>query len=74
MPRDLMQNTATVTGDQTDSVSGNNTSTVTPAPIPQTDLAVTKIVDNATPNVGSNVTFTISVNNAAPAAIRPEST
>ncbi len=35
-------NTATVTGDQTDPVSGNNTSTVTPAPIPQTDLAVTK--------------------------------
>ena len=59
-------NTATVTVDQTDSVSGNNTSTVTPAPIPQTDLAVTKIVDNATPNVGSNVTFTISVNNAGP--------
>ncbi len=61
-----MQNTATVTGDQTDPESGNNTSTVTPAPIPQTDLAVTKTVNNATPNMGSNVTFTISVNNVGP--------
>ena len=59
-------NTATVTGDQTDPVSGNNTSTVTPAPIPQSDLAVTKTVNNATPNVGGNVIFTISVNNAGP--------
>ena len=57
------ENTATVTGDQTDPESGNNTSTVTPAPIPQTDLAVTKIVDNAAPKVGANVTFTIVATN-----------
>lgn len=31
------------------------------------DLSVTKIVDNATPNVGDNVTFTITVANAGPA-------
>ena len=30
------------------------------------DLSLTKIVSNATPNVGGNVTFTITVNNAGP--------
>ena len=29
------------------------------------DLSVTKTVDNATPNVGSNVVFTVTVSNAA---------
>ncbi|MEV0322669.1 LPXTG cell wall anchor domain-containing protein [Streptomyces sp. NPDC050658] len=32
------------------------------------DLAVTKTVDNATPDYGSNVTFTLTVNNGGPKA------
>ncbi|MBK8492582.1 MAG: DUF11 domain-containing protein [Saprospirales bacterium] len=32
------------------------------------DLSLTKTVDNATPNVGSQVVFTITVNNAGPDA------
>jgi hypothetical protein len=35
-------NTATITGSQTDPVACNNTSTVTPAPVPITDLSVVK--------------------------------
>ncbi|MBK8492584.1 MAG: DUF11 domain-containing protein [Saprospirales bacterium] len=31
-------------------------------------MSLTKIVDNATPNVGTNVVFTITVNNAGPSA------
>jgi uncharacterized repeat protein (TIGR01451 family) len=59
-------NTATITGTQTDPVLANNTSTVTPAPVPITDLSVVKTVDNPTPNVGSNVTFTITAHNGGP--------
>ena len=32
-------------------------------PIPSSDLSLTKTVDNGTPDVGSNVTFTITLNN-----------
>lgn len=59
--------------DQTDSDSiVNNASTTedddataTTTPVPTVDLALTNTVDNATPNVGSTVTFTLSVDNAA---------
>ncbi|MBK8492580.1 MAG: DUF11 domain-containing protein [Saprospirales bacterium] len=34
----------------------------------EADLSLTKTVDNATPNVGSTVVFTITVNNAGPDA------
>ncbi len=56
-------NTATITGVEVDPVLGNNSATSTPVPVAQTDLVVTKTVDNATPNVGSNVTFTITATN-----------
>lgn len=35
-------------------------------PVPQTDLSITKAVDNAEPNVGTNVTFTITATNNGP--------
>jgi uncharacterized repeat protein (TIGR01451 family) len=70
-------NTAEVTAaDQTDSDSTPNNhnlaeddqKTVTPVPVPVIDLSLNKTVNNATPNVGSNVTFTVTVNNAGPSA------
>uniref|UniRef100_A0AC34F4F5 DUF11 domain-containing protein n=1 Tax=Panagrolaimus sp. ES5 TaxID=591445 RepID=A0AC34F4F5_9BILA len=59
-------NTATIAGAQTDPIPGNNTSTVTPAPVPITDLTVLKTVNNATPAVGSNVVFTLLATNNGP--------
>ncbi|MFV8338095.1 gliding motility-associated C-terminal domain-containing protein [Flavobacterium sp. LB3P21] len=59
-------NTATILGAETDPIPGNNSSTITPVPVAQTDLAVTTTVNNSTPNVGSNVTFTITVSNNGP--------
>jgi uncharacterized repeat protein (TIGR01451 family) len=67
-------NTAEVSGsDQTDpnSTPGNgkagendqSTATVTPQ---QADLSLDKTVDTAAPQVGRNVTFTLTVNNAGP--------
>jgi uncharacterized repeat protein (TIGR01451 family)/gliding motility-associated-like protein len=59
-------NTASVTGDQTDPSPDNNTSVCTPIPVPQSDLSVRKTVSNANPNVGNNITFTITVSNNGP--------
>lgn len=59
-------NTATVTQAFSDPVSSNNSSTVTTNPTPSSDLIVTKTVDNQTPLMGQNVTFTILLTNAGP--------
>ncbi|TGD57782.1 DUF11 domain-containing protein, partial [Flavobacterium humi] len=59
-------NTATITGSEIDPTPGNNTSTVTPVPVAQANLAIVKTVSNPTPNVGSNVTFTLTASNAGP--------
>ena len=59
-------NTATVTQSFTDPNPSDNTSTVTTTPVPTSDLIVTKTVDNQTPLMGQNVTFTIEVTNAGP--------
>ncbi len=61
-------NTASVSGDENDPVAGNNQSTATPTPIPVADLAVSKAVDDSTPNVGSTVTFTLVASNNGPSA------
>ncbi|MFN3404919.1 MAG: gliding motility-associated C-terminal domain-containing protein, partial [Cytophagaceae bacterium] len=60
-------NTASITSsDQPDPTPGNNTSTRSTIPVQIADLSVNKTVNNATPNVGSNVVFTITVSNAGP--------
>ncbi|MFN4083066.1 MAG: Ig-like domain-containing protein, partial [Bacteroidia bacterium] len=59
-------NTATITGNETDPNLANNSASVTPAPVPVTDLAVTKSASNMTPNVGSSITFTVTASNNGP--------
>jgi uncharacterized repeat protein (TIGR01451 family) len=58
-------NTATVTGDQYDPNLGNNTASATVTP-QEADLSLTKTVNNPTPIVGQNATFTITVSNSGP--------
>ncbi|WP_170254782.1 DNRLRE domain-containing protein [Phaeodactylibacter luteus] len=61
-------NTATVTGNENDPDTNNNTDDEPTAPVAQTDLGITKTVDNPTPDVGDNVVFTLTVTNNGPAA------
>ncbi|MGE5834243.1 MAG: DUF11 domain-containing protein, partial [Acidobacteriota bacterium] len=57
-------NTASITAsDQADPTPGNNTATVTETP-QVADLALVKTVSNATPNVGNQITFTITLTNS----------
>ncbi|WP_428229029.1 gliding motility-associated C-terminal domain-containing protein [Flavobacterium sp.] len=65
-PTGVYANTATIAGLQNDPTSANNTSTAITTPVPVTDLVVTKFVDNATPAVGSNVTFSLTATNNGP--------
>jgi uncharacterized repeat protein (TIGR01451 family) len=59
-------NVATIgQSDQFDPDTTNNTGTVTETP-QQADLHVTKAVDNARPNVGDTITFTVTLTNQGP--------
>src|SRR5262249_45799368 len=51
--------------DQFDPNSANNTASVTETP-QQADLQVTKSVSNPTPNVGDNITYTITLTGNGP--------
>ncbi len=57
-------NVATVSGDPFDPEPANDSDAVTVDQL--VDLAVTKSVDDAAPNVGSTVTFTVGVTNLGP--------
>ena len=59
-------NTATVTSTEADSNSSNNTNTVSSIPRAVADLVVTKAVINASPNVGEDVVFNLTVKNEGP--------
>ncbi len=59
-------NTASITGNENDPDATDNTSSKTTTPVSQTDLSITKTVDNSTPNVGDNVVFTLTVTNNGP--------
>jgi uncharacterized repeat protein (TIGR01451 family) len=58
-------NTATATSATPDPVPGNNSASVT-VPSQLADLQLLKSVDVAAPNVGSNVTFTLTLLNSGP--------
>ncbi len=59
-------NTATIShSDQFDPSPGNDTASATETP-QQADLALTKTVDNPTPNVGDTITFIVTLSNAGP--------
>ena len=60
-------NVATLTNvNENDSNSGNDQDSASTTPVPIVDLSITKAVNNATPNVGTNVVFTIVVTNTGP--------
>ena len=61
-------NTATITGaDQFDPDTGNDTASTTTTP-QQSDLALSKSVSNAAPNVGDTITYTVTLSNNGPDA------
>ena len=53
------------TDDTYGDASGNDAATAGTTPVATVDLSLTNSVDNATPDVGANVTFTVTVSNAA---------
>ncbi|WP_187313348.1 Ig-like domain-containing protein [Lysobacter capsici] len=68
LPNGPYANTATATSTTNDPTPGNNTATNTPTPVASADLAVTKTASSATPIVGTNITFTVTVSNNGPSA------
>jgi uncharacterized repeat protein (TIGR01451 family) len=61
----LVTNTATITSTSTDTNSGNDTASVD-VNAKDANLAITKTVSNATPNLNGNVTYTLTVTNNGP--------
>jgi uncharacterized repeat protein (TIGR01451 family) len=61
-----ISNTATVGSNTPDDNSANNSATQTTTVRTPADLSISKTVNNASPNVGEQVTFTITVSNGGP--------
>ena len=60
------QNQATIAGLETDPVTTNNTSTVTPVPVKIIDLAITQTISTTTPSNNGLVTMTLTARNLGP--------
>jgi uncharacterized repeat protein (TIGR01451 family) len=66
-PNPLTNSAAVSYSDQFDPIASNNTASVTETP-QQADLDLSKNVDNASPRLGGQVTFTIVLANRGPDA------
>ncbi len=62
-----VMNTATATSSTHDPVAANNAATAG-VDVPNADLTISKLVDNTTPNMNDDVTFTITLANNGPDA------
>jgi len=65
-PTGPYDNTATIDGNENDPDPSDDSDTEVVTPTAVADLSVTKVVNNATPNVGEVVTFTITATNNGP--------
>ena len=67
----VLTNTANVSvpAGTTDTVAGNNSSSVAVTVTPSADLAIFKTTSNSTPNAGSTFTYTIVIVNNGPSAV-----
>ncbi|MCP3904852.1 MAG: DUF11 domain-containing protein, partial [Planctomycetes bacterium] len=63
----ITNTTSGLTADQTDAVAGNDVGTVDITVNNDADLAVAKIVDDATPDEGQTIQYTVTVTNNGPA-------
>jgi uncharacterized repeat protein (TIGR01451 family) len=61
-------NTVTITHSDVWDPNNRNNTAKTPTDPQEADLIVSKTVDNSTPNVGENVTFTITLENLGPSS------
>src|SRR5690606_14623319 len=61
-------NAASVTSDVHDAVSGNDSDSDGGTAVASADLNITKTVSDDTPNVGDQITYTITVTNQGPNA------
>ena len=57
-------NSAGITGNEIDPNTANNGSTITPVPVSQANLGITKTINNPNPAIGSTVQFTLVATNA----------
>src|SRR5690606_16820343 len=55
------KNTASVSGNEKDPDTDNNTDEAETVPVPIVDLSIVKTIDNSTPDAGTDITFTLAV-------------
>ncbi len=65
-----LTNSATISATELDLFSGNNTAGATIIPEANTDLALTKLVNNPAPFTGDTITYTLTVTNYGPDTAR----